>query len=360
MTTGKSVVTGRHRGLGFWLQALLGLIPISWWADYSHHASLAFIAAGLAIVPLAGLIGRSTDQIALRSGPRRGGLLNATFGNLTELIVSITLVIAGQFEIVKASLIGAMLGNLLLVLGLSFLIGGIKRKEQEFNPQAAGVHSASLLIAVTGLAVPALFLATAGSSSAFAREAISGTVAAILIVLYIAALIFTQVTHAHLLGVAVADESPRWSVRRAAALLCLAAVLVGVQSEIFVGSLGPTVASFHLSKIFVGLILIPIIGNAAENSSAIFFAIRNRLDVTLEIAVGSSNQIALFLAPALVFISLVVGHPMDFIFTPFEIITVGLATVIVSVISLDGRTNWLEGAQLVGAYLIIAVAAFFL
>jgi len=342
------------------LSWLLVFVPISLFAEFAHQSLVIFITSGLAIIPLAGLIGRATDQLAIRVGPRLGGLLNATFGNVTELIVAVLLVQAGNFVVVKASLVGSIIGNLLLVLGVSFAAGGFRRKEMQFNARAAGVHSASLLLAVTGLGVPALL---AGSNSHLAsdhKEVVSVGVAATLILLYVAALIFMQFTHEHLFRTPESDEVPDWSRNRALGALLGSALLVGLESELLVSALDPALKTLGLSPLFVGLILIPIIGNAAEHSSAVFFAIRNKLDVTLEIAVGSSTQVALFVAPAVVFISLALGRPMDFIFSGFEIGAVAIATVVLAVISLDGRSNWLEGLQLVSVFVIIALAAFFL
>jgi Ca2+:H+ antiporter len=184
-------------------------------------------------------------------------------------------------------------------------------------------------------------------------------VAGVLIVLYLAALVFTQITHAHLFHGPARGEVATWSTPRALGVLTAAAVLVGVESDFLVNSLRPAISTLHIPTAFVGLILIPIIGNAAEHASAVFFALKNRLNVTLEIAVGSSTQVAMFVAPLLIFISLLIGHPMDFFFTGFEIAIVGMATLIVIVVSLDGRTNWLEGVQLLGAYLVIAITAYF-
>src|ERR1700730_588215 len=296
---------------------LLVFIPVSLAAELAHQPLLVFITSGVAIIPLAGLIGRATDQLAVRVGPQLGGLLNATFGNLTELIVAVLLIAAGDFEIVKASLIGSIVGNLLLVV-----------------------------------ASPAL--------STGDREILSAGVAATLILLYAAALVFMQFTSAHLFRTPGSSERAEWSRALAVGVLLGAALLVGLQSELLVSALNPALQSLKISPIFVGLIFIPIIGNAAEHASAVFFAIRNKVDVTLEIAVGSSTQVALFVAPAMVFISLPLGRPMDFVFTGFEIGAVFIATLIIAVISRDGHSNWLEGLQLIGVYVIIAVAAFFL
>ncbi len=342
------------------LNWLLILVPVSLIADFGlHQELLTFLTAAAAILPLAGLIGRATEQLAIHAGPRIGGLLNATFGNVAELIIAVFLILDGEIAVVKASLTGSILGNLLLILGLSFLAGGLRHQEQSFNAQAAGVHSSSLTLAVIGLLMPALFVLTTGEHDFIEREVVSGTVAGILIALYVAALLFTLVTHGHLFHTPTEEEEPEWPLRTAVLVLVGATALVALESEILVGALEPALEDLGLSKFFVGLVLIPIVGNAAEHSSAVTFAMRNKVDVTLEIAIGSSTQIALFVAPALVFISLLVGRPMDFVFTPFEVAAVGLSTLIVSLISSDGRSNWLEGAQLLGAYAIMAISFFF-
>jgi len=342
------------------LSWLLVLLPVSLVAKFGFHRNLVtFLAAAGAIIPLAGLIGRSTDELARHAGPRIGGLLNATFGNVTELVISIFLILRNELDVVKASLTGSILGNLLLVLGLSFLIGGIRHSEQRYSAQAAGVHANSLVLAVIGLFMPALFVQATGAANFEQREVVSGVVAAVLIALYAAALVFTMVTHEHLFRIPDAGERPEWSRAAAMTTLLVATGLVALESELLVGALEPAVADLGLCKTFVGLIVVPVVGNAAEHSSAVLFALRNKVDVTLEIAIGSSTQVALFVAPILVFISLAVGHPMDFVFTPFEIAAVALATLIVAMISLDGRSNWLEGAQLTGAYVIMAISFFF-
>jgi Ca2+:H+ antiporter len=342
------------------LNWLLILVPISLVAQFVlHQHLLVFLTAAGAIIPLAGMIGKGTEELALHAGPRVGGLLNATFGNVTELIIAFFLILKGEIDVVKASLTGSILGNLLLVLGLSFLVGGLKHREQQFNPQAAGVHSTSLVLAVIGLLMPALFVLTTGQHDFVEREVVSGVVAAVLMLLYVAALVFTMVTHEHLFHTPTEGERANWPVRTALIVLLAATAVVALESELLVGALEPALKDIGLSKFFVGLILVPIIGNAAEHSSALVFALRNKLDVTLEIAIGSSTQIALFVAPVLVFLSLAVGHPMDFVFTTFEVAAVGLSTLIVAFISLDGRTNWLEGTQLLGAYAIMAISFFF-
>lgn len=338
---------------------LLVFVPVSLLFEFLLKQPVAIFATScVAILPLAALLGRATDELAIHSGPRVGGLLNATFGNITELIISILLVVAGEFTVVKASLIGSIVGNLFLVLGASILAGGLRFREQEFSMRSAGVHSSSLLLAVTALLLPALFVNTTPSTPS-QRLVISAVVAVVLMILYGAALLFTLVTHVHLFRAPESDERADWSFRRAILVLLLAAIVVGVESEFLVGSLEPTVHTLGLSKVFVGLVIVAIIGNAAEHASAVFFAIRNKMDVAMEISFGSSTQIALFVAPLLVFVSLAIGRPMDFVFSGLEVVAVALATIIVAAIVVDGRSNWLEGAQLLGAYVIIAVTFFF-
>jgi Ca2+:H+ antiporter len=344
------------------LDYLLVFVPISIVADLLGQTVAVFITSALAIIPLAGLIGRSTEQVAARVGPRLGGLLNATFGNITELIVCVLLIRDSNFLIVKASLIGSILGNLLLVLGVAFVVGGFTHKEQKFSPRAASLHSTSMLLAVAGLLIPALLILTTPDVGSAQREVVSGVVAAVLIVLYLAALVFTEITHAHLFETKDHEDekAASWSMRRSVIVLVASALLVGLESELLVSSLTPAIEALQLPPMFVGLILIPIIGNAAEHSSAVFFAAKDRIDITLEIAVGSSTQIAMFVAPLLIFISLAIGNPMDFVFSAFEIAVVSLATLIVALIALEGRSNWLSGFQLVGAYIVVATAGFFI
>ncbi len=342
------------------LEWLLVLVPVAAGLELTGAGDLViFATSAAAILPLAGMIGRSTEQLALHTGPRIGGLVNATFGNVTELIIAVFLILDDQTDVVKASLTGSILGNLLLVLGLSFLAGGLRHERQRYSAHAASVHATSLVLAVVGLLMPAMFVLGKGEESFVQREVVSGVVAAVLIALYVAALVFMLVTHVHLFHTPEAGEEPAWSRRRALGMLLGATTLVALMAEFLVGSLEPAIESLGLSEFFVGLVLIPVIGNAAEHSSAVLFALRDKVDVTLEIAIGSSTQVALFVAPALVFISLLAGHPMDFVFTSFEVAAVGISTLLVAFIATDGESNWLEGAQLVGAYVIMAVSFYF-
>jgi len=339
---------------------LLIFVPVAVVLEITHaDPVIIFAVSALAILPLAGQIGHATEDMAARSGPQIGGLLNATFGNVTEMIIAFFLILEGELEVVKASITGSIIGNVLVVLGLAFLVGGWTREEQTFNRASAGLHSASLVIAVVGLMMPALFSFTP-EASGFRTEAVSVGVAIILIAVYVLSLLFSFKTHKALFRSTEHSEEPKWSLGRALGVLAGATVLVGLMSEFLVGALEVTTEELGLSKLFVGLIVVPIVGNAAEHSSAIFLAAKDKMDVSVEIAVGSSTQIALFVAPVLVFVSLLVGQPMDLIFSGIEIAAVAFSAVILAFITLDARSNWIEGAQLVAAYLIMAISFFFL
>lgn len=362
MSTGETKETGRSSPFKPRLEWLLVFVPIAFVLEFTHGNPMAiFATSALAILPLAGLIGHATEDLALRTGSSIGGLLNATFGNVTEMIIAVFLLIEGEIEIVKASITGSIIGNVLLVLGLSFLVGGWNRDEQKFNLASAGLHSASLVIAVIGLLMPALF-ALSPEATFFRTEAVSVGVAIVLLLTYGAGLLFALKTHKRFFGDTHGShaEKPKWSTRRAVGLLAGSTVFVAIMSEFLVGALEPTVEELGISKLFVGLIIVPIVGNAAEHSSAIFLAAKNKMDISIEIAIGSSTQIALFVAPMLVFISLIVGNPMDMIFSGFEIAAVAFSSAVLAFIALDGRSNWLEGFQLLAAYVIMAISFFFL
>lgn len=342
------------------LEWLLAFVPVAVVLEIAHASLLAiFVTSALAILPLAGVIGHATEELSARTGPQVGGLLNATFGNVTELIIAFFLLLEGKNEIVKASITGSIIGNVLLVLGLSFLVGGWTREQQTFNRASAGLHSASLVIAVVALLMLALFALTPEATS-FRTEAVSVGVSVVLLAIYALGLVFAFLTHRNLFRSTFEHAQPRWSARRATALLAGATVLVALMSEFLVAALEPTVQQLGISELFVGLIVVPLVGNAAEHSSAIFLAAKDKMDVSIEIAIGSSTQIALFIAPLLVLLSLAVGEPMDFIFSGFEIAAVAFSSAILGFIVLDGRSNWLEGAQLLGAYVIMAISFFFL
>lgn len=320
---------------------------------------LIFVASVAGIVPLAAIIGQATEDLAVKLGPRVGGFLNATFANLPELIVSAFLVLGGEIEVVKLAITGAIIGNLLLVLGAAILLGGLRYPEQTFSAKVAGMHAVSLVLAVVGLIMPALFHGAAPGASSQARETVSVGVAVILMAVYGSSLLFSFKTHRDLLAVPVTESEAKWPARSAALLLATAAVATAALSDLLVSSLQPAVRALGLSKPFVGLVLVPVVGNAAEHAGAIRMGVRNQMDVAIEIAVGSSTQIALFVAPLLVFFSLAVGKPINFFFSGFEIAAVGVSTAIVALIARDGRSDWLEGAQLLAAYAIIALSFYF-
>ena len=342
------------------LEWLLVFVVIATVLEFTHGDHVAiFICSAIAILPLAGLIGHATEDIAARTGPQMGGLLNATFGNVTEMIIAFFLILEGELQVVKASITGSIIGNVLLVLGLSFLLGGWKRKQQTFNRTSASLHSSHLVIAVVALMLPALFSYTP-EASGFRTEAVSIGVSIVLLLVYALGLLFTFRTHSSLFRSNLQHEEPKWSKGYAIGMLAGSTVLVALMSEFLVGALEPTVEEFGLSKLFVGLIIVPIVGNAAEHSSAIFLAMKDKMDVSIEIAIGSSTQIALFIAPVLVFVSLIAGNPMDLIFSPIEIAAVFFSSLILGFIALDARSNWIEGAQLIAAYVIMALSFFFL
>lgn len=340
------------------LNLLLLAIPISFFLELSDYSPvLLFITAGLSIIPLAGYMGNATEEIAIYVGPRVGGLLNATFGNAAELIITIFALRAGLYEVVKASITGSIIGNLLLVLGLSMLLGGFKFKSQKFNREAAGMHTSMLLMAVTGLIIPAVFLQTHTNPAA---EPFSLGVAAVLMLVYILSLIFSLHTHKDVFRPSQEhSETPQWSKLKALSVLLVATFFVVIESEFLVSGIEPVVKTLGISELFIGVIVIPIIGNAAEHSTSVIMALKNKMDISLEIAIGSSTQIALFVAPLLVFLGYFMGRPLDLIFTSYELVVIIMATVIAAVINMDGRSNWLEGAQLLSAYAIMAIAFLF-
>lgn len=348
------------------LNLLLLLIPIAVTGRFLHWPPLAiFILSGLAIVPLAKWMGTATEELAFHVGPGLGGLLNATFGNATELIIAVFALRAGLIDVVKASITGSIVGNLLFVLGLALLLGGWKRDKQEFNRTAAGASSSQLTLAVIGLIIPAVFYFTLNTTDAehrdFLEQELSLVVAGLLILSYVLGLVFSLRTHTHLYSGEdeEAMHGATWTVRQGVGVLLAATLGVAVMSEMLVHSLEDAAHVLGWSELFVGVILIPVIGNAAEHLTAVTVAMKNKMDLSLGIAVGSSTQIALFVAPALVFISLLFAERMNLLFNPFELVVIGLAVLIVNVISLDGESNWYEGAQLLLAYAVAGIAFFF-
>jgi Ca2+:H+ antiporter len=336
------------------------LVPAAVLLDALHTSpAVIFIVSALAIIPLAHLMGLATEELAARTGPTFGGLMNATLGNAAELIIGIFALRAGLIELVKASLTGSIIGNLLLILGLSLFVGGLRHQTQTFNRQAAGMNVALLALAVVGLVVPALFDFTHPRGEPVVLEELSIAVAIVLLAVYVLSLVFSLKTHRKMFRPAEAHEPPTWSLRRAVAALAVSTALVAWLSEILVGVTEETITELGVSELFLGIIIIPIIGNAAEHGAAVMMAAKDKMDLSFAVAVGSSTQVALFVAPLLVFLSLSLGNPMDLAFTAFEVTAVALATGVVTVISLDGESNWLEGAQLLAVYGILAAAFFF-
>ncbi|HIE50538.1 MAG TPA: calcium/proton exchanger [Armatimonadetes bacterium] len=325
-------------------------------------AWMIFIASALAIIPLAGWLGRATEHLAVHAGEGVGGLLNATLGNTAELIIGLMALREGLYEVVKASLTGSIIGNILLVLGLSMLAGGLRYPEQHFSPMGASLGATMLTLAAIGLVVPAAFAHLTLRERFPHTQELSAAIALILMLTYGISLLFSLRTHKHLfMGRAgeLEGEAP-WSLRKAIGVLIASAVGIAVCSEFLVGTVEETTRQLRLSEIFVGVIIVALVGNAAEHSSAIFLARKNKMDLSLNIAIGSSLQIALFVGPLLVLLSYAFGPPMDLVFTTVEVLAVVVSVAIVDLVALDGRSHWFEGVQLLSVYLILAIVFYFL
>ena len=365
----------RKHPLNYLLLAII-LALLAYWQGWSEL--WVFFLSAVAIIPLAGLIGESTEALTIYTGPRIGGLLNATLGNAAELIITVVAIREGLLDLVKASIIGSILGNILLVLGMAFLLGGLRHGEQRFDPKHAGRNAILLLLAVIAMVIPSLVSHSIGPDTSMKVEALSLGVAATMIVLYVAGLIYGYKVPKGPLSspvggdaelVRVVEKSFRtddkeiggaWSLRMALSVLVGATVGVAVLSELLVGAVEPVVASLGISEFFVGVILIPIIGNVAEHLVAVKVAMQNKMDLGVEIAVASSLQVALFVAPILVFISLMLGNPLQLIFNQFELLALIAGVLVAVFVSQDGESNWLEGAELLAVYVILALAFFLL
>jgi len=340
-------------------KVLLIFVPLSLFAEYVHFSPIAiFILASLAILPLAKYIGESTEEISVHTGPALGGLLNATFGNATELIISVFALQAGLTEMVKASITGSIIGNLLLILGMALFFGGLGKDEQAFNTTAARTSASTLFLATAAIVMPAVFVLTSEDPSAVTIETLSIAVSIIMAVSYLASLLFSLHTHKHLYTADTAECSARWSVKKSVTVLLVSTVAVAVMSEILVGSIEPLAESLGWTELFIGMIFVAIIGNAAEHVSAITIAIKGRMDLSLQIAIGSTTQIAMFVVPVLVFTSYFFETPMNLIFTTFELAAIVSAVLMVKSIIEDGKSNWFEGLQLLGTYGIMIVVSF--
>ncbi|GIO90393.1 calcium/proton exchanger [Paenibacillus lactis] len=353
-----------------WLSPAL-LIVTFLLSAIGHYAgwnfTLQFILSSISVIFVAGFLGKATESVAHYAGQRLGGFLNATFGNAAELIIAILLIREGLYDMVKASITGSIIGNLLLVLGLSLFAGGLKFKIQKFNMTLAGLNGSLMTLAIIALFVPAVFLNT-HSITEDETKLLSLIVAGILIVSYIAWLGFSMITHKEYLADVSEDKSdqdalaheqePIWSKGRSVLYLIIATVMVAFVSEWLVGVLEPISHEYGLSELFIGAFLVAIIGNAAEHSAAIMLALKNKISAAVEIAVGSSLQIALFVAPVLVFVSFFMGDTMDLVFTTLELVAIGVAVFIARSITQDGASNWYEGLLLLAVYIILGVSFF--
>jgi Ca2+:H+ antiporter len=337
--------------------ALLAFVPAAVGAAFLEVSPVVvFFLSAMAIVPLARFIGESTEELASRTSPVVGGVLNATFGNATELIIGIFALKAGLIEVVKASITGSIIGNLLFVLGLAMFWGGISREKQSFNKTGILAQSSTLFLATIALIVPAIFFQTAGGNGPPAVEGLSILVSLVLVCMYGASLFFSLHTHKHLYLEEVGKFQPRWSTARAVATLLIATLAVAGMSDLLVKSIEPLAATLGWSQLFIGVIFVAIVGNAAEHFSAVLVARKDRMDLALQIAIGSATQIVLLVAPVLVILGVPLGQPMNLIFDTFELVAMVLAVFIVNFVVQDGESNWLEGLQLLAAYAIMAIA----
>ena len=353
-----------------WPYLLVPFIPIAIVCELVHAgAVVTFFASALGVIPTAALMGRATEELAVRSGPGIGGLLNVTFGNAPELIIALFALGKGLHEVVKASIVGSIMGNVLLVLGAAMFFGGLKRDHQTFNRTAASAQSSMLLLAAAALVMPAIYEMVEGSGLPqpgaervhydTTVQGLSAAVACVLIASYVAGLWFSLKTHRDLFNPESddSDHGEPWTVRKAVTALFIAGVAVGVMSEILVDSISEAASQLGLSEFFIGVIVVAIVGNAAEQWVAVLVAMKNKMDLAVNIAIGSSAQIALFVAPVLVLMSFVLGpHPMALVFNGFELGGILLAILIANHVTNEGESTWFEGLQLLAVYVVLAVA----
>ncbi|HWJ43233.1 MAG TPA: calcium/proton exchanger [Solirubrobacterales bacterium] len=355
-----------------WPYLLTPLIPVAVALELAHSsATLVFAASALGIIPTAALMGRATEELAARSGPGIGGFLNVTFGNAPELIIALFALGQGLQEVVKASLVGSILGNLLLVLGAAMFAGGLRRDRQTFNPTSAGVQTTMLMLAAGALVMPAIFeliegtgLPSPGAESVNydgTVEHLSLAVAIVLIATYVAGLFFSMKTHRSLFNPEYEEEDTwGWSVRTSMIALAVAGLLVGLMSEVLVGSISEASEAIGLSEFFVGVIVVAVVGNAAEHWVAVLVAVKDKMDLAVNIAIGSSAQIALFVAPALVIASFFLGpFPLALVFNGFELAAILIAILVAHQVTTDGESNWFEGLQLLALYFVFGLAFYF-
>ena len=351
---------------------LLIFIPISLVADFTHGSeALIFLSAAMAIIPLAAFMGVATEEIAVVVGPNLGGLLNATFGNATELILAIVALKNGLIPVVKATLTGSIISNLLLVMGFAMLLGGLKYKEQNFQPTAARLNASSMNLAVIALLLPTAVQYTSTGVGIPILQKLSVAVAMVLIGVYLLSLLFSMKTHSYLYDVGIAENESDNNENQAEeqtttpnlwlwiGILLIVTLGVAIESELLVNSLETATEDLGLPALFTGVIFLPIIGNAAEHATAVTVAMKDKMDLSVSVAVGSSLQIALFVAPVLVIIGWLIGQPMDLNFNPFELVAVAVAVLIANSISSDGNSNWLEGVLLLATYAVLGLAFYF-
>ncbi len=343
---------------------LLVFIPVAFYAASKEMHALEFFASCLGILPLAGLMGRATEYLSDRVGDAIGALLNATFGNACEFIIALAALRAGYDDVVKASITGSIIGNILLVLGASMLAGGIKYPTQSFNRIAASTSATLLALAAISLMVPSIFHHFTKSPGN--EEELAMGISVVLFLTYILSLIFSLKTHKHLY-VREADSSTEeaigvkhWGTKLSTGVLLVCTLLVVVLSEFLVHGVEKVATEWHINKIFIGVILVAVVGNAAEHSTAIYMAMRNKMDLALNIALGSGAQIALLIAPALVFVSFIIGKPMNLYFSEFEVMAITVSVIILGYVTNDGECNWLEGVQLLAVYAILGTAFFYM
>ena len=346
------------------INLLIIFAPISWWLSVSTPGSQwVFLTAAASLIPLAGVIGLGTEELAERSGPALGGFLNATFGNAAELIIAIVALHQGHVELVKASIAGSIIGNLLLVLGFSFFLGGLGKRSQKFNRTAATNTSTMLFLGVVALVMPAVFdLTLYGSLSAesTALTRLSFCTAVVLIVAYLGSLVYAFTAERDLFRPDQHHHRSDISTATAVGLLAAGTILTAIQAELLVSALEPALHQFALTELFVGVVVVAIVGNAAEHYSAIVAARRDQMTLAVEIAVGSSAQIALLVGPVVVLYSFAIGRPMSLIFNSFEISAIALSVLATSMVVVDGESNWVEGLQLISVYAVIALAFYFI
>ncbi|MFB2974009.1 calcium/proton exchanger [Aerosakkonema sp. BLCC-F183] len=351
---------------------LLVFVPISIAAEYLHWGSLTvFITSALAIVPLAVWLSTATEEVAIVAGPSIGGLLNAVFGNATELIIALVALKAGLVDIVKASITGTIISNLLLVMGLSMFLGGLRYKEQEFQPVVARVNGSTMTLAVIAIVLPTTVVYTSNGVAESSIRNLSLTAAVVLIVVYALTLLFSLKTHSYLYDVGIVDlesgegkdaeveSSHKPNLWLWIGVLLVSTIAVAFESEIFVGVVEETTKSLGLTPLFTGVVVLPLVGGAAEYVTAVGVAIKNNMDLSVSVAMGSSLLVALLVAPILVIVGVAIGQPMDLNFNPFEVVAVIIAVLVANLISLDGRSNWLEGGLLLATYIVLGAAFYF-